>query len=169
MQDSNKLKDQSIASIKQNQGESPKKKYDFGGIEEYSLDKIEEEILEDSVYLDVFAGSDIKVKENISPLGNVIGKVGEISCISFDYNTSEFKNKKFSNSRQIGVIAQEIQVVFPELVAKDKDGDLMVNYTQLSTVALQAIKELTQMLENSNRRIEALELQITQLSKNQSI
>jgi len=51
---------------------SSKKEYDFGGIQEYSLEKIEDEILNESLYLDVFAGSDIAFKENINYLENIL-------------------------------------------------------------------------------------------------
>ena len=140
-----------------------KKEYQFGGIEEYNLEKIEETILEESIYLDVFAGSDIAFKENIEPLNNVLSKVNGLSCISYDYKTEEFANKNFSSTRQLGVIAQEIQSAFPELVKNDQDGDLQVNYSQLSTVALQAIKELNSLLLKSNERIAALEAEIAKL------
>jgi hypothetical protein len=65
----------------------------------------------------------------------------------------------------LGVVAQEIQSVFPELVRNDKDGDLQVNYSQLSTLALQAVKELSSLLEKSNERISSLEKEIEKLKK----
>lgn len=140
-----------------------KKEYYFGGIQEFSLEKIEEAILEDSIYLDVFAGSDALFKENIQPLQNVLSSVTKLSCISYDYKTEEFSQKNFPHSRQVGVIAQEILSAFPELVKHDKDGDLQVNYSQLSTIALQAVKELSSMLEQSNARITKLENEIQSL------
>jgi hypothetical protein len=139
---------------------NPKKEYDFGGIQEFSLEKIEEGILEESIYLDVFAGSDIAFKENIRPLENVLPSIANLNCITYDYNVEKYSNKGFPESRQLGVVAQEIQSVFPELVRNDKDGDLQVNYSQLSTLALQAVKELSSLLEKSNERISSLEKEI---------
>jgi len=146
---------------------SPKKEYDFGGVQEISLEKIEEGILEESIYLDVFAGSDIAFKENIRPLENVLESISNLSCITYDYNVQKYSKKDFPESRQVGVVAQEIKAIFPELVRNDSDGDLQVNYSQLSTVALQAVKELNNLLEKSNGRIEALEKEIEKFkSKN---
>ena len=137
-----------------------KKEYVFGGIQEFSLEKIEEGILEESIYLDVFAGSDMAFKENILPLENVLSSLEKINCITFDYNLEKYSNKGFPGVRQYGVIAQEIQSEFPDLVKNDKDGDLQVNYTQLSTLALQAVKELSILLEKTNEIIANLEKEI---------
>lgn len=141
------------------------KEYKFGGIEEFSLEKIEEAILEESIYLDVFAGSDISFKENIQPLENVLSAISNLSCISYDYNTEKYIDKGFPKTRQIGVIAQEVNSIYPELVKNDKDGDLQVNYSQLGTLAIQTVKELKTLLENSNERISQLEKEILNLKK----
>jgi hypothetical protein len=139
------------------------KEYDFGGIQEYSLEKIEDEILNESLYLDVFAGSDIAFKENVNSLENILPSLSKIRCISYNYKTEQFAHKGFPKTKQFGVIAQDIQMAFPELVRNDQDGDLQVNYTQLSTVAIQAVKELSSMLIESNKRIERLETELTKL------
>ena len=110
--------------------------------------------------LDVFAGSEMAFKENILPLENVLSSLEKINCITFDYNLEKYSNKGFPGVRQYGVIAQEIQSEFPDLVKNDKDGDLQVNYTQLSTLALQAVKELSILLEKTNERIANLEKEI---------
>ena len=144
--------------------EAPQKKdYVFGGIEEFSLEKIEETILEESIYLDVFAGSDINFKENIEPLNNVLPSLMNLNCISYNYKVENYPHKDFPKTKQLGVVAQELKSVFPELVRTDAHGDLEVNYTQLTTITLQAIKELSQKLEESNKRIIALENQIQNL------
>ncbi len=142
---------------------TPSKEYTFGGIEEFSLEKIEESILEESVYLDVFAGSDIAFKENIKSIENALSSIQSLNCISYDYKVETFSHKNFPATRQIGVVAQELQAVFPELVKSDAQGNLEVNYTQLGTIALVAIKELSAQLDDSKKRITALENQIAKL------
>jgi hypothetical protein len=142
-----------------------KKEYYFGGITEFSLEKIEEAILEDSVYLDVFAGSDIAFKADILPLENILPSVMKLNCISYNYKVEDFAQKNFPKTRQLGVIAQDVISTFPELVRQDSEGDMQVNYSQLSTVALQAVKELSALLEKSNERIARLENEINLLKK----
>ena len=157
-------------SSSQNSGDNKKnskKEYDFGGIQEYSLEKIEDEILNESLYLDVFAGSDIAFKENINSLDNILPSLSKIRCISYNYKNDEYAHKNFPKNKQLGVVAQDIQAIFPELIRNDQDGDLQVNYSQLSTVALQAVKELSQLLTKANDRIDKLESDILSL-KNKS-
>lgn len=147
------------------QEKAAKKEYNFGGISEFSLEKIEEAILEDSVYLDVFAGSDIAFKADVAPLENVLPSVLKLNCITYNYKTDEYAQKNFPKTRQLGVIAQEVKSQFPELVRLDAEGDMQVNYSQLSAVALQAVKELSMLLEKSNERISKLETEIANLKQ----
>ncbi|PIV31845.1 hypothetical protein COS33_00980 [Candidatus Wolfebacteria bacterium CG02_land_8_20_14_3_00_37_12] len=59
--------------------------------------------------------------------------------------------------KHIGVIAQEIEEQFPELVVTGSDGFKSVAYDELSAIAIQAIKELKAENETLKKRIEALE------------
>ncbi len=116
--------------------------YFFGGIQEYSLDMIEEEILKESLYLDVFAGSDIRFKQDISPIENALEKVMKINGVSWKWRQEEFPDKNFSDKTEIGLIAQDIVQVLPEIVAKDGDGYLAINYAKITPVLTEAVKEL---------------------------
>lgn len=165
MEDSSNKKSNSNSSPKEEKSDL-KKEYKFGGIQIYSLDKIEEEILNESLYLDVFAGSDLAFKENVSPINNVLPSLVKLSCITFDYKVDEFVENNFSSERQVGLIAQEVQKEFPELVKADRAGKLYVNYSQLSTIALQGIKELAEIVADNQKRIEKLELEISKKSSN---
>lgn len=60
---------------------------------------------------------------------------------------------------QIGVIAQEVETVFPELVHTDKEGYKSVSYSNLVAPLIEAVKELKQQNETLNNRVEALEKQ----------
>lgn len=145
---------------------SVKKEYNFGGIQEFSLEKIEDEILNESLYLDVFAGSDIAFKQNVNSLENVLPALLNIRCITYDYKTQEFTHKNFPEGHQVGVIAQDVANHFPELVKADSEGKLHVNYSQLSTVAIQAVKELSDVLSKTNERLDRLEKEIAKLKSN---
>jgi hypothetical protein len=140
-------------------------KYEFGGITKYSLEKIEEELLNEGRYLDVFAGSDLNFKENIQSLDAVLPLLVNLSCITYDYKNDQFRDKNFPQTRQVGVIANEVAKSFPELVKRDDDGYLHVNYSQLSTIAIQAVKELSNSLIETNERMSRLEAQIKKISE----
>jgi hypothetical protein len=135
-----------------------KKVYVFGEIKEYDLEKIEQEVLKESVYLDVFAGSDLAFKENCKILdpADVSNKLKALNAYSFNYKTNEFPDYQFENGGQIGFMAQEIEAVFPDLVKKDKNGNRFVNYTQAIPLMLQAINHLSSNLEKLEKRVNEL-------------
>jgi len=97
--------------------------------------------------------SDQRLKENILPLTNTLSHLDQLRGVSFEWNdlaASVMGRKK--GEKNIGLIAQEVQKVYPELVipAKYSDGKefLSVDYMKLSVVLLQAIKELKVEMES---------------------
>ena len=103
--------------------------------------------------------SDRTLKKNISLVeDNVLSKLSKISVYRYHYldqNTSEEKT--------MGVMAQDIQAYFPELVSTGEDGNLGMNYAGLSVVAIQAIKEQQKEIENQRKEIDELKKLVQQL------
>jgi hypothetical protein len=132
-----------------------KKEYIFGEIKEYDLEKIEQEVLKESVYLDVFAGSDLNFKENCKELNSeeVFNKLSKLNTYSFTYKTNEFPEYNFNQGGQFGVMAQEIESVFPEVVKTDVNGNKLVNYTQMIPLMLETIKHLNNRLNELEKKI----------------
>jgi hypothetical protein len=91
--------------------------------------------------------SDRRWKRNILPLKNNIEKIMQINGVSYDWAIDDYPEKHFSNKRQIGVIAQDVQAVFPELVLEDKQGFLSVNYPSLIAPLIEAFKAQQQQIE----------------------
>ena len=85
-----------------------------------------------------YYSSDRRLKDNITPLTNVLDKIDEIGGYEFDWNN----NQATYEGHDIGVVAQEIESVFPELVQTRDNGYKAVKYEKLTAVLLQAIKEL---------------------------
>lgn len=98
--------------------------------------------------------SDQRLKTNIATLAGVLDKLDNMRGVSYQF----IDQAKYAKGPQVGVIAQELQKVFPELVTQGADGFLAVNYTQLSAVLLQAVKE-------QQARIEKLEKQMSLVLK----
>jgi|MDSZ01.3.fsa_nt_gb hypothetical protein len=97
-----------------------------------------------------FYSSDGRLKENIVPLTGALNKVKELRGVSFDWKELNEKEKTTIHSHEghdIGVIAQEIQAQYPELVTERENGYLAVDYVKLTAVLLQAIKELDAKVE----------------------
>lgn len=135
---------------------SSKKEYKFGGIKEFNLEEIESEVLNDSVYLDVFAGSDAAFKEDLRPIENPLEKLAGLDGVSFNYRVDEFPQKNFDRSRQVGFIAQAVEKVMPELTKRDNEGHLHVNYAQFAPLLVESIKTLNEKLEAQEREIQKL-------------
>lgn len=146
-----------MSDEKNKKSENKENGYYFGGIKEFNLEEIEAEVLNDSVYLDVFAGSDVRYKENVEPLEDSIGKIMSLTAMKYDYKAASFPNKNFSSRKQIGLMAQSVEKVLPELVATDNDGYKAINYAHLTPVLADAIKQLTKKIEVLEAKIEELE------------
>jgi hypothetical protein len=83
---------------------------------------------------DIVAFSDQSVKENIRPIENVLERIGNSRGVLYDRVDSGNKNN-------IGFIAQELEIAFPELVVTNENGTKAVKYQNTVAVLFEAIKE----------------------------
>jgi hypothetical protein len=86
--------------------------------------------------------SDLRLKKNISPVKDALEKLDAITGVYYDWRVDEFPNLEFEKRRQMGVIAQDVEKVFPEAVAKKQDGIRSVAYTMLIAPIIEGVKEL---------------------------
>ncbi|MFA5200032.1 MAG: tail fiber domain-containing protein, partial [Candidatus Omnitrophota bacterium] len=105
-------------------------------------------------------GSDIKFKKNISDIDGPLEKLLKIRGVIFEWKTDEFKDKGFPSGRHYGVIAQEIEKVFPEVVKTGSNGEKAVSYTELVPILIEAMKAQEQ-------EIQTLKQEVNQLKKKQ--
>jgi uncharacterized Zn ribbon protein len=95
---------------------------------------------------DITAFSDIRVKKNINDIDNALDKVLKLKGVTFE--------RLSDNKKSLGVIAQDVLSVIPEVVREEKDGYLSVAYGNIVGVLIEAIKELNakiEFLENRNK------------------
>jgi hypothetical protein len=91
-----------------------------------------------------FSTSDIRLKENIQPIENALHKVSLISGNTFDWKSDpELTILHGFEGRDVGVIAQEIESILPEVVTTRDSGYKAVKYEKLVPLLIEAIKELT--------------------------
>ena len=94
------------------------------------------------------AHSDARIKNVHSTLENNLSKLDGINPIYYSFNNFD------DDKNRIGLIAQEVQKHFPELVAIDpKTDNLTLDYTGLIPVLLGAIKELKNKVETLETKI----------------
>jgi hypothetical protein len=103
-----------------------------------------------------FSTSDIRFKKNITPIPNALDKLNKIGGYTFDWNPDPELTKLHGfKGHDIGVIAQEIEKVLPELVTTRDNGYKAVKYEKLVALLIESNKELL-------KRIEVLESKINQ-------
>ena len=88
---------------------------------------------------DVYAyySSDERLKDNITPISNALDKVKQIGGYEFDWNDKQSTYE----GHDVGVIAQEIEAVLPELVTTRDNGYKAVKYEKIIALLIEAIKE----------------------------
>ena len=92
-----------------------------------------------------FASSDKRLKENIKPLDNALNKLDKINGVEFDWKKLTEKEKETihgNTGHDVGVIAQEIEEVLPEVVQTRDNGYKAVKYEKLVPLLIESIKEL---------------------------
>lgn len=85
--------------------------------------------------------SDERFKKNISPLGPSLGRVMKMQGVTFDWKTEEFPGRGFTAKHQIGLVAQEVEKILPEVVNTDSKGYKAISYDKLVPVLIEAVKE----------------------------
>ncbi len=107
-------------------------------------------------YTGMFQSSDRRIKENIRPLESVLERILRINLVSYDYipelyyaNDNPSQEQIASSKNQTGVIAQEIEKIFPELVHTPENPEEFksVDYTALIPFLVKAIQEQQEEIE----------------------
>jgi hypothetical protein len=106
--------------------------------------------------------SDMRLKTDIEPIDNALDKVLALDGVYFQWN----KLAKQSDGRQVGVIAQNVQQVLPEVVLASATANdyLSVDYTKLVPVLIEAMKEQQSTIEQLLGRIAILERTVKQFA-----
>lgn len=84
--------------------------------------------------------STMDLKENINTLSGELENLMDLRPVSFDW--------KDSGEHDLGLIAEEVQEIYPELVHEDSDGVRGINYTKLTSVLIEAVKDMKRELDS---------------------
>jgi hypothetical protein len=105
-----------------------------------------------------FSTSDIRLKENIKPIENALDKISKISGNTYDWK-SELKDAHGYEGNDVGVIAQEIEAVLPQLVQDRDNGYKAVKYDKIVALLIEGIKEQQTQIHSLTLEIEKLKEQ----------
>ncbi len=99
--------------------------------------------------------SDLAVKTDITPLPGALARLLQIRGVHFHW-----KDLSRGEGPQVGVIAQEVEAVYPEVVEVDPDGHRRVQYAYLVAPLIEAVREQQQQLSDLRAELQALRFQI---------
>jgi hypothetical protein len=102
--------------------------------------------------------SDDRLKKNVKPLENVMPKI-----LAINGKTYNWKDETKPKQTQIGLIAQEVEKIFPELVSENEIGYKSVNYIALVPILLEGIKDLQRQLDSKNKDFDQLKSDFSDL------
>ena len=101
------------------------------------------------LYKENFIYNLYKYKENIKPLESQISKIIQLNPVKFNYKTD--------NKPSIGLIAENVKEIYPELVVDNNEGEAnSVSYTRLVSPLIECIQELNTIIDNLQKEINKL-------------
>lgn len=102
--------------------------------------------------------SDSRLKTAIVPISAPLQKITQITGVTYHW-----KDPSRDQSEQIGVIAQDVEKVFPQAVTDGPDGFKAVNYSALIGPLIEAIKQQQQEIAEQQKEIATLQAQVAAL------
>ena len=99
-----------------------------------------------------YNSSDMRLKNNLQVIEGALDKIDGINGYEFDWND---KSPGWAQKRghDVGVVAQEIEKIHPEIVEERKNGYLGVDYKRLVPLLIQSVKELKQEVEELKKKV----------------
>jgi hypothetical protein len=108
--------------------------------------------------------SDERLKRDARPMGNVLDRVIQFQPMHYQWRGAEFPTRGIGDGEDIGLIAQDVEKVMPEMVVQDTEGFRAVHYERLPMLLLQSVRELKsendalkRLLTEQETRLRALE------------
>jgi len=110
--------------------------------------------IESSGNITAFASSDERLKENIVQIPNSLDKIKQIKGVLFNWKEGYGKVHPYGENKDVGVIAQEVQQILPEIVKENVHNKFLgVRYEKLTPLLLEAIKELSKKVEELEKKL----------------
>ena len=107
--------------------------------------------------------SDLRFKKDIKPFGNVLSNFAKLRPVNYFWRADEFAELRFGTRQSFGLIAQDVEKLFPELVSTDEKGFKAVNYSKLPLYTIQAVGELKSENDRLRAQLDRQQQQIEEL------
>lgn len=100
--------------------------------------------------------SDERYKKKVEKIDDALEVLRSLRGVHYEWRTDEYPEKNFDDDPDVGFIAQEMKMVFPEAVWTEENGDLAVSETSLVPLLVEAIKEQQEMLDEQQEQLEEM-------------
>ena len=106
-----------------------------------------------------WTGSDGRFKREVAPLRGALAMVERLQGVSFEWRVEDVPQRGLEKGRQIGLIAQDVEKVVPELVRTDNspEGCQSVSYEKAVPILIEATKEQQQQFDLLKKEIAELQ------------
>jgi hypothetical protein len=109
-------------------------------------------------------GSDFRAKGSITTLNNTLENISKMKVVEYDWNEKfgRFSElEKLGKLHTIGLIAQNINEIYPELVSLGSDGYYRIEYDKLNAVLVEGIKEQQIFIEDIDKQLKLIETKLS--------
>jgi hypothetical protein len=97
--------------------------------------------------------SDGRLKHELKPIDDALARVGRLEGVFFRWRPEVQAERGFAGERQVGLVAQSVDDVVPECVARGSDGRYAVDYGRLTPVLVEAVKALSAQVERQQAQL----------------
>ena len=103
-----------------------------------------------------YYASDERLKDDIKPISGCLEKLECVDGVEFNWNDKQ----EIYSGHDIGLVAQQIQKIAPEIVAERKNGYLGVKYEKMVPILVGAIKEQQSMIEEMRSELDEIKRKV---------
>jgi hypothetical protein len=97
--------------------------------------------------------SDRRWKQNIKGVSHALETLSQLRGVEFEWDRTTFGNMNFPEGRHVGLVAQEVEEVMPQIVTTGEDGFKHIAYHELVPVLIEAVKELQAEIASLKNRL----------------
>ncbi|HMY69305.1 MAG TPA: tail fiber domain-containing protein, partial [Leptospiraceae bacterium] len=101
----------------------------------------------------------------IRPMESVLDKVSQLVPKTYHWRSEEYPNKKFGTQKEYGLVAQDVEKIFPDMVENDSNGMKAIHYERLPILTVQAVKELSLRLRGATEDLDREKLENAKLKQ----
>ena len=113
----------------------------------------------------VLLSSDRRFKKDINTVENALEKVLRLRGVNYYWKQNEFPNKNFDDKLELGLIAQEVELIIPEIVGESSDGYKAVEYQKLVALLIEAIKEQQSIIDSQKDEMADMRVELDERLK----